>query len=76
VELDAEGQLVNFTAPGGMTIDAPTVHFTGAVSVDETVTAQDDITSTGGDVVATGISLINHVHPGVTSGGATTGPAE
>ena len=76
VELDATGQIVNITAPGGMTIDAPTVHFTGAVSVDETVTAQQDITSTSGDCLATGISLIHHVHSGVSPGGSTTGPAE
>lgn len=76
VELDPSGQIVNVKAPGGMTIDAPTLHLTGDMTCDKTITASDDITSTGGDVVATGISLINHVHPGVTSGGATTGPAE
>jgi hypothetical protein len=76
VELDAVGQILNFKAPGGFNFDGPTAHFTGAVTVDETITATDDITSTSGDVVATGISLINHVHPGVQSGSSTTGPAE
>ena len=32
-----------------------------------------NVTVTGGDVVADGISLKHHVHPGVTTGGGTTG---
>jgi len=33
-------------------------------------------TVSGGDVKAGAISLTNHIHPGVQSGGASTGPAE
>lgn len=43
-----------------VTIDCPAVHFTGDVTVD-------------GDVIASGISLVNHVHGGILPGGDNTG---
>jgi len=43
-----------------VTIDCPTVTMTGNLNV-------------AGDVTASGISLINHQHGGVTAGGDTTG---
>ena len=48
------GATVNITAPGGITLDTPTVTVTG-------------------DVVASGISLVNHIHGGVRAGGETSG---
>lgn len=66
VELDPAGQVVHVKAPGGMTIDAN-------VQVNGSVTASQDITSTGGDVKAGSISLKTHVHSGVQSGGSNTG---
>lgn len=67
VELDPSGQIVNVTAPGGMTITTPTLHITGDVSVDKTVTATTD-------VVGGSISLKNHAHSAVQSGSGTSGP--
>lgn len=69
VELNPTGQLVNITAPGGVTITAPTVHITGNVNVDQTVTANTD-------VVGGGKSLKTHVHTGVQSGSSTSGPPQ
>lgn len=69
VELDPTGQVVNVTAPGGMTITTPTLHITGDVNVDKTVTATTD-------VVGGGISLKTHVHTGVTSGSSASGPPQ
>jgi hypothetical protein len=69
VELDPAGQIVNVTAPGGMTITTPTLHITGNVNVDKTVTATTD-------VVGGGKSLKSHVHTGVTSGSGTSGPPQ
>lgn len=48
------GATVSIAAPGGITLDTPTVTVTG-------------------DVVASGISLVNHVHGGVRAGGETSG---
>lgn len=49
-----------------VTIDAPSLHCTGAVKVDGDITA-------AGDVKAGGISLKSHTHGGVEAGGSTTG---
>lgn len=77
IELDPEGQIINVVAPGGMTIKAPTLHLVdGALQVDKTISAEQNITSSGGDVLAGSISLTNHVHPGVQSGSSMTGPPE
>jgi len=67
VELDPDGQVVNVKAPGGMTFDTPTAHFTGNVISDQTVTASTD-------VVGGGISLKSHTHSGVQSGSENSGP--
>ena len=69
VELDPSGQIVNVTAPGGMTITTPTLHITGNVNCDKTVTASTD-------VVGGGKSLKTHVHTGVQSGSSTSGPPQ
>lgn len=75
VELDPSGQIVNITAPGGMTITAPTVHFTGALTVDETIDAAQNITSQA-DVLAGTVSLKNHLTTNVTSGTSLSGPPQ
>nr|WP_172624046.1 Gp138 family membrane-puncturing spike protein [Rhodanobacter glycinis] len=69
VELDPTGRIVNVTAPGGMKITTPTLHITGDVNVDKTVTATTD-------VLGGGKSLKSHVHTGVTSGSGTSGPPQ
>lgn len=53
------GGKAQLTAPGGVTIFG-NVDITGTVTVSE-------------DVLAAGISLVNHVHSGVQSGPSTTG---
>lgn len=73
VEIDPSGQLVNIKAPGGMTIDAPNVNFTGKVHISDDVTVDTKVTATT-DVIGGGISLKTHPHSGVQSGGSTSGP--
>jgi Phage protein Gp138 N-terminal domain/GpV Apex motif len=68
VELNPSGHIVNIVAPGGINI-------TGPVSVTGTVTASQTITSNQ-DVQTGSISLKNHVHSGVQSGGSLTGAAQ
>lgn len=59
--LEATGiQTALVQAATQVTIDCPAVHFTGSLTVD-------------GDVTASGISLVNHVHGGITPGGDDTG---
>ena len=62
---------VHLKAAGGITIDGPfTVNgdtlINGNATIQHTLTASDD-------VVAASISLKNHTHPGVQSGGSKTG---
>ena len=78
VELNATGQMVNVVAPGGVKITTPTLEITGALKVDQTVTASGNISSSGGDVLGgpTQISLINHLTTGVTTGGGVSGPPQ
>lgn len=59
VEVDAAGA-VTVTTPASVTLDTPVTHVTGDVIVD-------------GDVTASGISLVHHIHDGVMSGPAVTG---
>lgn len=66
VELNPAGKVVHVKAPGGMTIDAN-------VQVNGTVTASQDITSTGGDVKAGTVSLKNHLTTNVTPGSGLSG---
>src|SRR5690348_14035919 len=75
VELDPAGQIVNVTAPGGMTVDAPNVHFTGQTQFDKDMHFKTSLTSDT-DVVGGGKSLKTHVHTGVTSGTSTSGPPQ
>lgn len=59
------GGTAEITADGGVTVNG-NVTINGDVQVSGTVTASDD-------VIADGISLTNHKHPGVQSGGSQTG---
>lgn len=55
----ANGQ-ITITAPTGITIQTPTTHYTGNVTVD-------------GDVTAGTVSLRHHTHGGIKSGGENSG---
>lgn len=66
------GGTAQLVAPGG-------IRFEGDITHIGNLTQQGDQTITGGitttaDVIAAGISLINHTHPG--DSGGTTGPAQ
>lgn len=78
VELDPAGKIVNVTAPGGMTLNTPTVTITGVINVQNQQGAANASTMSGtmrttGDVVAGTISLTGHKHGGVQTGGGQTG---
>ncbi|MEH6490754.1 phage baseplate assembly protein V [Halopseudomonas sp.] len=60
VVMTAEGQ-IHISAPGGINITGP-VNITGLVTV-------------GDDVVANGVSLVNHKH-GITGGSSAPGPTD
>lgn len=65
--LTAEGiSTARIQANESVTADTPLVNCTGNVHVSGTVTVD-------GDVIASGISLVNHIHPG-DSGGKTGKP--
>ncbi len=64
---------VKITAPA-IILDTATTTCTGELIVDGDITSSTgDITSTMGDVLAQSVSLHNHIHSGVTTGGGTTG---
>lgn len=65
---------LELVSPDKIRLQAPTIELDGDV-----VQTGGDITATGsitadGDVVGEGVSLAEHTHSGVTSGGANTGP--
>lgn len=70
----------------GVTIDSPSTHITGTLTVDQLITGTgglaisggsgasvDGSLTTTGDVVAAGISLDTHTHIGVQPGSGSTG---
>ena len=72
---------------GAVTIDAPSVHITGTLSVDGLITGTGGMTVSGGsgasvtgsmtvsgDVTAGGISLMTHTHTEQGDGAETSGP--
>jgi phage baseplate assembly protein V len=74
------GGTVDLTAPGGVTIAGDVaitgkVTITGDVAIDGKTDATGTITSDS-DVKAGSISLVNHKHGGVQSGGSKTGMPE
>lgn len=74
----AGGQVVTVKAPSKVVLDTPIVETTGVLRVMNTQGFDNACTITGtlttsGDVEASGISLMNHVHTGVQPGGGNTG---
>ncbi len=65
ISLTTPGKLTA-SADGGTVIVSPTIELTGTVKINGSVTVT-------GDVKAAGISLSNHLHGGVMSGGSNTG---
>lgn len=75
VEMDPQGQIVNVTAPGGMTIDSPNVHFTGQTQFDKDMHCDTTLTADT-DVVGGDVSLKTHPTTGVTAGSDLSGPPQ
>lgn len=67
---------ITIHAAADVTIDAPTTHCAGHLTVDGNlqVDGSDGIFATNGDVSAGTISLKNHRHSGVQAGGGASGP--
>lgn len=76
IELDPTGQIVKVTAPGGINLNGVTIDSSGNVSGPAKITAAQDIKSTGGDVIATTVSLQHHLTTGVSSGSSLSGPPQ
>lgn len=73
ISLDPSAQTIAMTAPGGATITAD-VTIDGDLTVTGKIHADGEIDSSA-DVKTGAISLKNHKHGGVTTGGGQTGPA-
>lgn len=73
IAMRAPALTTNTSGNTDMTAAAFTLH--GPVTINGNVTVNGTVTASG-DVTAAGISLDNHIHPGVQSGGSTTGPPE
>lgn len=80
VEINPDSKNVRLKTSSLVSIEAPNIHLTGNVTVTGTVTqgggdtAMTGHVSVNGDVRANGISLTQHKHGGVESGGSTTSP--
>lgn len=82
VEVAAGGD-ITATTTGGMTINAPTITLNGDVTINGNLlqgmggsggsASINGPVSVKNDITAAGISLTNHVHSGVQSGGSNTG---
>ena len=78
VEIDPGSKNIRLKTGSLVSIEAPNIHLTGNVTVTGTVTqgggdtAMTGNVSVNGDVSANGISLSQHKHGGVQSGGGTT----
>lgn len=72
---------ITLTSPSAVTIDAPQTTINGKTTVNGLLTYTQGMEGSGGttaaqisgDVVANGISLVNHVHGGVQTGSGNTG---
>lgn len=74
------GGKAEITADGGVTINGP-LTVNGETEINGHTQINDDLDLTGqataqGDVIGAGISLSTHVHTGVTSGSAISGPPQ
>lgn len=65
IRLNNDGT-ITIGAPNGITLTTPTLTQNGNLQVNGNITAS-------GDVIGNGISLDNHIHGGVQSGGSMTG---
>ena len=80
VEIDPDSKNIRAKTSSLVCIEAPNIHLTGNVTITGTVTQSGGNTamtgnvSVNGDVSADGISLTQHKHGGVQSGGSTTSP--
>lgn len=80
VEIDPGSKNIRAKTSSLVSIEAPNIHLTGNVTITGTVTQSGGNTamtgnvSVNGDVSADGISLSQHKHDGVQSGGSTTSP--
>ncbi len=63
---------INVVSPTQVTVQAPAIELDGAVHITGAVTG-DDAAIFVGEVTADGIPLSTHKHPGVTTGGGTSG---
>lgn len=75
IEYNSATHHLNATLPAGGTLN---LHADGGITITGDITLMGDLNQTGqqtvsGDVVAGGISQINHVHGGVSSGPSKTG---
>jgi phage baseplate assembly protein V len=71
------GGTAEITADGGVTVNGP-LTVNGDTQINGNTNVAGDVGITGqaeadGDVIAGGVSLMNHVHVGVTSGSAVSG---
>ena len=69
--VEIKGGVMSITAPNDVKIDG-NVSIKGDLSVNGNVEVSGQVNA-GGDVIAGGISLINHIHIGVTPGTSVTG---
>lgn len=82
VEVNGSGEIVTIKAPEKVVIDTPLVEVTGIINIQNensetnSCTINGTLTTNGdviGDVNASAISLLHHVHSGVQSGISNTG---
>lgn len=72
VQFNDEG--ITILSPTAVTIEAPVINLKGeVVQTDGSVSVETTLTA-GTDVVANGVSLHDHTHNGVQTGGGDTGP--
>lgn len=77
VTVNAPTAVIN--SPTSVTIDTPLLTVTGILNVENTNSEATPCTINGnivtnGDVIASSVSLVTHVHSGVQAGGSDTGP--
>lgn len=79
VYINANGE-INVKATKKIVLDAPLIEIHGNLTqtgkAGQTATFIGGINNTGGDIVSDGISLVHHVHPGVSRGSSKTDEPE
>lgn len=74
VDITTTAKTVNINAENGIALSGD-VNLTGNLTTTGTITADGNIESTNGDIVASGISLMNHTHTLATGSVNVTGSA-